>query len=196
MDNVSEGLELFGGQGYIEDSGLPQILRDAQVGTIWEGTTNVQSADFLRALVRSKGQAFVALGKLVDWRCDDAAWPKLRPSADALKRALADLRSLIHGAMLSGDSARVEANARELLWSTGRVVMGAALLEHAQWSALDSDRAAVDKWVLGQDLISRALAVGGGADAMDAALALDVGADGKPRGCGDVQSDGTARARL
>lgn len=29
---VSEGLECFGGQGYIEDSGLPRIFRDAQVG--------------------------------------------------------------------------------------------------------------------------------------------------------------------
>lgn len=46
----SEALECFGGAGYIEDTGLPQLLRDAQVYPIWEGTTNVLSLDVLRAL--------------------------------------------------------------------------------------------------------------------------------------------------
>ncbi|PAV72169.1 hypothetical protein WR25_00019 [Diploscapter pachys] len=46
---ISEGIECFGGQGYIEDTGLPSILRDAQVTPIWEGTTNVLSLDVLRA---------------------------------------------------------------------------------------------------------------------------------------------------
>ncbi|HZX72074.1 MAG TPA: acyl-CoA dehydrogenase family protein, partial [Rhodanobacter sp.] len=46
----SEALECFGGAGYIEDTGLPQLLRDAQVYAIWEGTTNVLSLDSLRAL--------------------------------------------------------------------------------------------------------------------------------------------------
>lgn len=46
----SEALECFGGAGYIEDTGLPQLLRDAQVYSIWEGTTNVLSLDSLRAL--------------------------------------------------------------------------------------------------------------------------------------------------
>src|SRR6266851_9849564 len=39
--NASEILEAFGGAGYVEDSGLPALLRDAQVLPIWEGTTNV-----------------------------------------------------------------------------------------------------------------------------------------------------------
>jgi alkylation response protein AidB-like acyl-CoA dehydrogenase len=37
MSVVSEGLEAIGGQGYIEDTGIPRILRDAQVLPIWEG---------------------------------------------------------------------------------------------------------------------------------------------------------------
>ena len=36
MSNTSEGLECFGGQGYIEDTGIPRFLRDAQVLPIWE----------------------------------------------------------------------------------------------------------------------------------------------------------------
>ena len=49
---ASEGLEAFGGAGYIEDTGLPVLLRDAQVLSIWEGTTNVLSLDALRAVQR------------------------------------------------------------------------------------------------------------------------------------------------
>ncbi len=47
---ASETLECFGGAGYVEDTGLPRLLRDAQVYSIWEGTTNVLSLDTLRAL--------------------------------------------------------------------------------------------------------------------------------------------------
>ncbi len=47
---ASETLECFGGAGYIENTGLPQLLRDAQIYSIWEGTTNVLSLDTLRAL--------------------------------------------------------------------------------------------------------------------------------------------------
>ncbi len=46
----SEGVEALGGVGYMEDSGLPVLLRDAQVLPIWEGTTNVLTLDFLRSL--------------------------------------------------------------------------------------------------------------------------------------------------
>ena len=49
---VSEILECFGGAGYVEDTGLPVLLRDSQVLTIWEGTTNVLSLDLLRVLRR------------------------------------------------------------------------------------------------------------------------------------------------
>lgn len=50
---VSEGLECFGGLGYIEGTGLPGMLRDSQVLTIWEGTTNVLCMDFVRSLYKS-----------------------------------------------------------------------------------------------------------------------------------------------
>ena len=39
---ASEVLESFGGAGYVEDTGLPVLLRDSQVLPIWEGTTNVR----------------------------------------------------------------------------------------------------------------------------------------------------------
>ena len=51
---LSEVLESFGGMGYIEGSMLPVMLRDAQVLSIWEGTTNVLCYDFVRALTKKK----------------------------------------------------------------------------------------------------------------------------------------------
>src|SRR5258705_8249061 len=50
---ASEALEAFGGAGYVEDTGLPRLLRDAQVLSIWEGTTNILSLDALRAMERA-----------------------------------------------------------------------------------------------------------------------------------------------
>ncbi len=57
---VSEALEAVGGAGYVEDTGLPMLLRDAQVLPIWEGTTNVLALDALRAL-GADDRAFNAL---------------------------------------------------------------------------------------------------------------------------------------
>jgi alkylation response protein AidB-like acyl-CoA dehydrogenase len=50
---ASEALEAFGGAGYVEDTGIPRLLRDAQVLSIWEGTTNILSLDALRAIERT-----------------------------------------------------------------------------------------------------------------------------------------------
>jgi acyl-CoA dehydrogenase len=47
---VSEAMELIGGNGYIEESPLPRLLRDAQVLPIWEGTTNLLVLDALRVM--------------------------------------------------------------------------------------------------------------------------------------------------
>lgn len=52
MSVTSEAIECFGGAGYVEDTGLPRLLRDAQVFSIWEGTTNVLALDMLRAIQR------------------------------------------------------------------------------------------------------------------------------------------------
>jgi alkylation response protein AidB-like acyl-CoA dehydrogenase len=55
---ISEAMEALGGQGYMEDVGITRLLRDAQVNTIWEGTTNILSLDLLRALLPNGALAF------------------------------------------------------------------------------------------------------------------------------------------
>ncbi len=54
IEVASEGMECFGGVGYMENSGIPIGLRDASVLSIWEGTTNVLSLDFLRVINHHK----------------------------------------------------------------------------------------------------------------------------------------------
>jgi len=53
---VSEAMELMGGNGYIEDSAMPRLLRDAQVLPIWEGTTNILVLDALRVMHKDSTQ--------------------------------------------------------------------------------------------------------------------------------------------
>lgn len=52
-----EAMEAFGGQGYMEETGLGRAMRDVLVNTIWEGTTNVLSLDVLRVMAETGGDA-------------------------------------------------------------------------------------------------------------------------------------------
>jgi hypothetical protein len=57
---ASEGIELVGGNGYIEESVLPRLLRDAQVLPVWEGTTNILVLDAMRAASKGAHEALLA----------------------------------------------------------------------------------------------------------------------------------------
>ena len=57
-----EALECLGGNGYVEESILPQVYRDIEIGTVWEGSGNVAALDVLRAAAKQPDglQAFLA----------------------------------------------------------------------------------------------------------------------------------------
>ena len=64
IKSASEHIEMFGGMGYLEDTHIPVMLRNAQVLSIWEGTTNVLSLDMLRAMEKENGlQAFAGYAR-------------------------------------------------------------------------------------------------------------------------------------
>jgi len=65
---IGEVMEMFGGLGYMENSRIPTLLRDAQVFSIWEGTTNVLALDFLRALAKEDGARVLAQNLTHDWK--------------------------------------------------------------------------------------------------------------------------------
>jgi putative acyl-CoA dehydrogenase len=74
--HAAEALECLGGNGFVEESGLPLLYRDAPLNSIWEGSGNVAALDVLRAIVKEPEglPAFLAecdLGAGGDRRLDD-----------------------------------------------------------------------------------------------------------------------------
>ena len=131
---ASEALESFGGAGYVEDTGLPRLLRDAQVLPIWEGTTNVLALDALRALGEDGvAEAFAAE---VEDHLATARDPSLGPTAAAVRAALEHAHAFLAGG--TRPDAR-EAGARRLALTLGRALEAALLAGHAQW-CLDAGR--------------------------------------------------------
>ncbi|MGR4848994.1 acyl-CoA dehydrogenase family protein [Streptomyces sp. LARHCF252] len=69
---TAEALECLGGNGYVEDSGMPRHYREAPLLSIWEGSGNVNALDVLRALSREPGTAEALFGELALARGADA----------------------------------------------------------------------------------------------------------------------------
>lgn len=123
--NASETIESFGGAGYIENTGVPRLLRDAQVFPIWEGTTNVLSLDTLRAMAKDG-----ALQPLVS---DLAGRLKGVPTSLPKARIERRLSALVHHAkkkaLASPDSQ--QQSARDFSLALAETTAGVLLLERA-----------------------------------------------------------------
>ena len=83
---IFEAMECHGGPGYIEDTILPRLYREAPVNSIWEGSGNIMCLDVLRALSREPATrdalaAELALARGLDPRLD-AAMDNLRAALD------------------------------------------------------------------------------------------------------------------
>ena len=127
----SEIFEAFGGAGYVEDTGLPVLLRDSQVMPIWEGTTNVLSLDTLRAL--GKGESWKALKRQIEQSAQTAQDARLVEAAKVALGASVHAEAWLAGAMRAGQAA-VEAGARRFALTAGRALELALLIAQAQWS--------------------------------------------------------------
>jgi len=127
--HASEVLEAFGGAGYLEDTGLPVLLRDAQVLPIWEGTTNVLSLDALRAI--GNGDALHALLEDLESKVRRVDSSLEGPRAAALTAASEAARWFRDGA--TRDLGEQEASARAFALTLGRAYSLALVIEHAHW---------------------------------------------------------------
>ncbi len=127
---ASEALECFGGAGYVEDTGLPSLLRDSQVLAIWEGTTNILSLDVLRAITREAAMEpfFVE----VQQRLERIANRQLQPQIAKINQALAAIREYLEKSVAE-DRDFLEAGSRYFSYSLVRVLIASLLLEHAAW---------------------------------------------------------------
>ncbi|HEU4405770.1 MAG TPA: acyl-CoA dehydrogenase family protein [Polyangiaceae bacterium] len=135
---VSEVLEAFGGAGYVEDTGLPRLLRDAQVMPIWEGTTNVLSLDVLRAMAH--GASLEAVVAEVRERSRGAEGSPLEGPARRAVAAVEHAVAWLERASGRGDRGAVEAGARRFALTLGRSLELALLVDHARWALGRGDR--------------------------------------------------------
>jgi alkylation response protein AidB-like acyl-CoA dehydrogenase len=128
---ASEALEGFGGAGYVEDTGLPVWLRDAQVLPIWEGTTNVLSLDTLRAVARE--------GVLEPWtaqaarRLEALAATPLAESARELRRRIEDAPRAM-GALAAVGPEVAESAGRRIALTLAGLSAAVALAEQGAWA--------------------------------------------------------------
>jgi putative acyl-CoA dehydrogenase len=129
---VAEALECLGGNGYVEESGLPRLLREAPLNSIWEGSGNIQALDVLRALWGSphtagrKGSEPQALNAFLQ------EVGKARGADHRLDGAIKDL--LTELADLDG----IEARARRLVERMALVLQGSLLVRWAPPEVADA----------------------------------------------------------
>jgi acyl-CoA dehydrogenase len=133
---VSEAIEAFGGAGYVEDTGLPVLLRDTQVLPIWEGTTNVLSLDLL--LRSDVVHGIAALERRVGAACEAARTAGLESLAAAAQDALSAARVWLQAGR---DPEERQAGARRFALTLGRATELALLAEHAACLAPGPERA-------------------------------------------------------
>jgi putative acyl-CoA dehydrogenase len=88
---VAEALEVLGGNGYVEESGMPRLYRQAPLNSIWEGSGNVIALDVLRALGRNSGSLTAVTTEIETARGADA---RFDAAVDRLRGELADGNSL------------------------------------------------------------------------------------------------------
>ncbi len=153
---ASEYVEAFGGAGYVEDTGVPRLLRDAQVLPIWEGTTNVLSLDVLRAIGRDEGvdPVFARVE-----RAADLAVKAVPAAADPIAASLPVLRDRLVAAAKDPTNPGVVAGARHLAVGLGDALAAALLVDHADWAAMQDEESpiiAAELWarqrLAGQDI--------------------------------------------
>jgi putative acyl-CoA dehydrogenase len=117
-----EALECLGGNGYVEESGMPRIFRESPLNSVWEGSGNVQALDVLRVLGREPAALNAFLGEIGLARGADH---RLDRAIKALLGELADLDG-------------IEARARRVVERMALVLQGSLLVRFAPAAVADA----------------------------------------------------------
>jgi putative acyl-CoA dehydrogenase len=117
-----ESLECFGGNGYVEESGMPRLYRESPLQSIWEGSGNVQALDVLRAIVKSPESV-------------EAMFRELGAGAGAESRLDAYLRSLRDELL---DTEGFEVRARRIVERMALALQGSLLVRFGDEAVADA----------------------------------------------------------
>ncbi|WP_431678353.1 acyl-CoA dehydrogenase family protein [Kitasatospora sp. KL5] len=120
--HAAEALECLGGNGYVEESGMPRLYREAPLVSIWEGSGNVAALDALRAMARHPASVEAFLAEL-----DAAAGAdrRLDAATAALRKQLGDLTDL-------------EYRTRRLVESMALALQGSLLVRYGDPAVADA----------------------------------------------------------
>jgi acyl-CoA dehydrogenase len=129
VETASYGMEIHGGNGYVNEFVTNRLLRDAQVLPIWEGTENVLSLDVLRALERE--DAHEPLQGAIEDRLEAVSHPTLVEPADIAEREYHDLLDAL-GTLAGEDGEYAQLSAKRLAHYVFDVFTAALLIETAQ----------------------------------------------------------------
>jgi len=121
-NHAFESLECLGGNGYIEESGMPRLYREAPLASIWEGSGNVMSLDVLRALARTPRSLEVFFDEL---QLADGADSRLDARVLELQREFAEPETL-------------ETRARRVVEGMALCLQGSLLVRNAPAAVADA----------------------------------------------------------
>jgi putative acyl-CoA dehydrogenase len=121
-NHAFESLECLGGNGYVEESGMPRLYREAPLASIWEGSGNVMSLDVLRALVKSPRTLEVFVHELRQAQGADA---RLDAHVAKLERRFSD-------------PATLELRARRIVEEMALALQGSLLVRHGAPAVADA----------------------------------------------------------
>jgi putative acyl-CoA dehydrogenase len=120
--HACEALECLGGNGYVEESGMPRLYREAPLASIWEGSGNVMSLDVLRALARAPRSLEVFLAEI---ELASGADKRLDARVQELKQQFSDPETL-------------ETRARRVVESMALCLQGSLLVRTAPAAVADA----------------------------------------------------------
>jgi putative acyl-CoA dehydrogenase len=119
---VAEALECLGGNGFVEESGMPLLFRESPLNSIWEGSGNVNALDVLRALGREPETLDAWITEMAGVRGED---PRLDTAVEGVLNELADFTD-------------VEMRARRTAASMATCLQGAVLIKHGDPAVADA----------------------------------------------------------
>jgi len=121
--HAGEALECLGGNGYVEESGMPRLFRESPLNSIWEGSGNVQCLDVLRAMVKSPASVEAFFAEVQEGA---VAEPRLAAFASQLRDEL------------PGDLKTIESRARRLVEKMALALQGSLLVRYGDEAVADA----------------------------------------------------------
>jgi len=121
--HAGEALECLGGNGYVEESGMPRLFRESPLNSIWEGSGNVQCLDVLRAMVKSPTALEAFFAEVQEGAVAD---PRLAAFATELRDEL------------PGDLETIEARARRVVEKMALALQASLLVRYGDEATADA----------------------------------------------------------